>query len=146
MAPVKARYRAYFEPQRNVTFKRHIKFRAMKQGRERVDDWVTEFRRQASRCDYGSLRNSVIREHGCTDEKCRERMLRDNALTLERAMEILRTAELTSSQLKTMGSGSSETVQMDKKKTVLTKDLTNRRKNAEIVDSSMSGRKESAPR
>ena len=41
MTPVKARYRAYFEPQCNITFERH-KLHAMKQGRERVDDWVTE--------------------------------------------------------------------------------------------------------
>lgn len=113
IAPVKAKYRAYFEPQRNVTFERH-KFRDIKQDQKGVDEWVTDLRRQAARCDYGALRNDVIRDqmiYGCTDEKCRERMLRDSDMTLESAIKVLKTAELTSLQFKTMGSGSTEKVQ-----------------------------------
>ena len=116
VGPVKAKYRAYFEPQRNITYERH-KFRSMKQGREKVDEWVTELRRQSARCDYGDLRDSVIRDqivYGCAEDKCRERMLRENPLTLERAIEILRTAELTASQFKTMGSGPNESVHFQK--------------------------------
>ena len=79
IAPVKAKYRAYFEPQQNVTFERH-KFRDMKLDNKRVNEWVTELRKQAARCDYRDLRNDVIRDqliYGRTGEKCRERMLRD---------------------------------------------------------------------
>lgn len=128
IAPVKAKYKAYFEPKRNITFERY-KFRGMTQDRARVDEWVTDLRRQAARCDYGTLCNSVIRDqmvYGCADDKCRERMLRDTTLTLERAIEILRSAEMTSSQLKTMGSIPSEAVHFKKEKAV---------KDAAIVDS-----------
>ena len=86
IALVKAKYRAYFEPQRNVTFERH-KLRDRRQDNKRLVEWVTKLRKQAARFDYGDLRNDVVTRdqliYGCIDEKCRERMLGDGEMTLE---------------------------------------------------------------
>ena len=53
---------AYFTPQVNVPYKRHI-FRPMKQEEhETVDQFVVRLSTQAANCDFGATKNEQIRD------------------------------------------------------------------------------------
>ena len=59
---VREKFDSYFEPQRNVIFKR-TKFNQRKQQQgESVETFVTDLYCLADRCDYGQLRNEMIRD------------------------------------------------------------------------------------
>ena len=54
-------------------------------------------------CEFGDLKESLIRDRvvfGIQDNSVRERLLRDPDLTLQTAIEKVRSAELTNAQLK----------------------------------------------
>ena len=59
---VKEKFDDYFEPQRNVIFQR-AKFNQRKQlPGESVDDFITDLHCLADRCNYGDLRNEMVRD------------------------------------------------------------------------------------
>ena len=70
---------------------------------ESIDHYVTVLKNLANTCEFGALKESLIRDRivfGIQDSSVRERLLRDAKLTLETAIEKVRSSELTQIQLK----------------------------------------------
>ena len=60
------------------------------------DIFVTDLRRKAEYCDFGAIKDSLIRDQivvGINDPKLRERLLRETDLTLEKAIKLCRITE-----------------------------------------------------
>ena len=98
----------YFEPQKNVTYERHkFNTRTQMQG-EHFDIFVTDLKKKAQTCEFGNLGDSLIKDRivvGIIEDSTRARLLREKNLTLQRAIEICRAAEISKSQIGDMAAG-----------------------------------------
>ena len=95
---------AYFTPQVNVPYERHI-FRQMKQEEhETVDQFVVRLSNQAANCEFGATKNEQIRDQiidKCKSTELRRRLLgKGQELTLADTQKIARSLELSQSQAK----------------------------------------------
>lgn len=94
---VQEKFRAYCNPRKNVTYERHVFFTRNQSANETIDQYVTDLRNKASRCEFGDLCDSLIKDRlicGITDGTVRERLLRDSALTLTKAIDYCRASEV----------------------------------------------------
>ena len=92
----------HFEPQRNIIFERYL-FNSANQEDENIDQYLNRLRKLASTCAYGALCDELIRDRlviGIKSHEVRKRLLREKALTLNTALDIIRAAETTSDQMK----------------------------------------------
>jgi hypothetical protein len=102
LAKVKEKFEAYCKPKRNVTFERHVFFTRNQREGEGIDRWVTDLRKLSSSCEFGVLRDSLIKDMlvlGLSDKGVKERLLRDYELTLEKAITTCRASETSKMQL-----------------------------------------------
>lgn len=95
---------AYFTPQVNVPYERHI-FRQMKQEEhETVDQFVVRLSNQAANCEFGGTKNEQIRDQiidKCKSTELRRKLLgKGQELTLADAQKIARSLELSQTQAK----------------------------------------------
>ena len=97
----------YFKPQRNVVYERFV-FNSCEQNQgESVDSYVTRLRKFASSCKFGTLTDELIRDKlvfGIIDRGTKGKLLREKSLTLDKAIDIARSNEITHKQLETMKS------------------------------------------
>jgi ribosomal protein S1 len=88
-----------------MTFERH-KFNTRDQNEnETIDQHVTALRTLAATCEFESLHDGLIHNRivcSIRTESLKERMLRENDLTLEKAIDICRAAETSRDQLKSL--------------------------------------------
>ena len=72
--------------------------------------YVTISRKLCETCEFGTLKNSLIKDRivlGVNNTKTRERSLRVSDLTLQKALDVVRSAEATDMQMKELESDSS---------------------------------------
>ena len=70
---------------------------------ESIDQYLNRLRKLAATCDYGALTSQLIRDRlviGVSDHGIRSRLLREKTLTLDSAVDLVRAAERSKSQLK----------------------------------------------
>ncbi|KAL7859481.1 hypothetical protein SRHO_G00146280 [Serrasalmus rhombeus] len=80
---------------------------------ETFDCFMTDLKLKAQSCDFGDLKDSMVRDqivYGILDKKTRERMLRDDKLTLEEAEKICHASELAQQHAKTFADTSASVV------------------------------------
>ncbi|KAL4708473.1 hypothetical protein ACJJTC_014081 [Scirpophaga incertulas] len=85
----------YFEIKRNVTVERHKFFTRSQQQSESIEQYVFDLRKLAQTCEFGELRDDLIKDRlvcGIYNSAIRERLLREDDLTLPKAMEICQAA------------------------------------------------------
>lgn len=100
---------AYFKPVRNVIYKRYVFGCCKQEEEESIDNFVTRLREKAATCDYGGLKDEMIRDKivlGITNEGTRRRLLSEKNLTLLTAIEKCRTAEQTALYMRAMDTAS----------------------------------------
>lgn len=94
---------AYFKPKRNVVYERYL-FNSCTQGpEETVDGYVNRLRKCASSCQFGPLTEELIRDRlvlGLREHSTK--LLKEDSLDLNKALNICRSSEIASSQLKVM--------------------------------------------
>lgn len=87
----------------NETYERFV-FNRRDQENETVDQYVAELRKLARTCNFCScLQDSLLRDRlvlGIKDVAVRKKLLQDRQLTLQRAIDICRSGETTSKQLR----------------------------------------------
>ena len=97
------KFRELCNPQNNVSMERPIFFiRDQKQG-ESVDAYVTDLKLKAKTCEFGNLKDELIRDRfisGVVSEQLRRVLLKECNLTLKRAIEIGQLDEITQARLK----------------------------------------------
>ncbi|KAK5893965.1 hypothetical protein CesoFtcFv8_010707 [Champsocephalus esox] len=100
----------YFTPAKNVIFERYVFGNLKQEDGELLDAFATRLREKAASCEYGAIKDELIRDRlvlGITDEGARRRLLREKDLKLDEASKMCRAAEVMDSKLKTMSLGSS---------------------------------------
>ena len=92
---------------RNITWERHVfNTRSQRDGKT-TDQYVTDLKTKAQTCEFGELKDSLIRDRivcGIHCDKTHSRLLREPDLTLQKAVDICRANETTSSQMKSFTS------------------------------------------
>ena len=98
---VKNKFDGYFIKRRNIIFER-AKFNMRKQEEgETVDSFITALYELAEHCNYGNLREEMIRDRlvvGIKDSKLSENLQLDGELTLEKAIAQARQKETVKQQ------------------------------------------------
>ena len=110
------KFNSYFEPKKNVIFKRALFNQRVQEESESVDNFVTSLYSLAADCEYGNLHNDLIRDRivvGIRNPQLSERMQLDSKLTLGSAIEIVKQQERIHSQ--------QETIRQDSKKPFIEK-------------------------
>ncbi|KAK3093011.1 hypothetical protein FSP39_010012 [Pinctada imbricata] len=107
---VLAKFEKYCNPRKNVAYERHV-FNTRTQGpSENIDAFVTDLRILAKSCEFGDLHDTLIRDRivcGTNSDVVRGRLLRESDLTLQKAIDVCRSAESSKQQLKNMAGASS---------------------------------------
>ncbi|XP_063391344.1 uncharacterized protein K02A2.6-like [Cydia fagiglandana] len=85
----------HFKAKKNVTVERHRFFTRQQGEHESIDQYVFELRKLAQSCEFGNLNDGLIKDRlicGIVSAAIRERLLREDDLTLSKALEICRAA------------------------------------------------------
>ena len=93
---------AYFKPQRNLVYERYIFNTCRQIEGETVDGYVNRLRKHASTCGFGTLNDELIRDRlvlGVNDEGTKLRLLKEDKLTLDKAINLCRSSEIATKQL-----------------------------------------------
>ena len=78
----------------------------MKKPGEKIDTYINELRTRANTCEFGDLREPLIKDRivsGITDCTLRARFLHESYLDLQKAISICRAAESTNDTIKELG-------------------------------------------
>ena len=89
----------------NVIYERYKFNNRSQEQTELIDTYVNALRALAETCDFGALKDQLIRDRivcGFRDNAVRRKLLQESKLTLAICVNICRAAEATSSQLKEM--------------------------------------------
>ncbi|XP_063619124.1 uncharacterized protein LOC134791960 [Cydia splendana] len=95
------RFDKYFLPTKNLTMERHKFFMRNQLEGETTEQYTFELKRLAKTCEFGDLNDDLIKDRlicGLTEDALRERLLRECDLTLTKAMDISRIAEMSRAQ------------------------------------------------
>ena len=87
--------------------------------RQSIDDFATELKSRAQHCEFDRLRDCLIRDKiviGVNSKKVQEKLLREEDLDLNKAIQICRAAEEVKEQSQDISIGASSQVstQVDK--------------------------------
>ena len=102
-------FEEHCEPKKSVSYERYKFFSRAQESGETIDQYVTVLRKLGETCEFGTLRNSLIKDRivlGVSNCKTRARLLRVQELTLEKALDVVRSAEMTEKQLQELESDS----------------------------------------
>lgn len=117
VAVIKQRFTEYFTPRTNVTYERYMFNRLHQEENEPFDCFITKLKTQIKKCDFGAISDSLLVDKiiiGIKNEDLRKKLLTEENLTLERAVNACKINEQTSLQLDNMIS--SKTVESVKAK------------------------------
>ena len=98
-------FKTYCNPRRNTVYERHRFWSRDQLEGEAVDQWVTELKVKAAFCEFSDQRDLLMRDKivfGVSDERAKERLLRESDFTLQKALDICRAAEATKEQEQAM--------------------------------------------
>lgn len=96
-------FKQYCKPMRNESFDRYKFFTRMQQEGETFDHFVTDIKMLAANCNFGTLKDSLIRDKivsGILNLSLQEKLLQVSNLTLEKAEDTCRIAEVSKQQMK----------------------------------------------
>ena len=109
--PVLKKFAEYCQPQKNVPFERYKFNKRMQESGEPYEQYKTALRKLSEACEFDTITpNEILRDRlifGIHDTKVRERLLRENNLTLAKTDEICRAAESMTEQMRIVGQSSS---------------------------------------
>lgn len=90
-----------FLPRKNLTIERHKFFTREQRELESIEQYVFELNKMAAKCEFKDLCSDLVRDRlicGLKDGSLRERLLREADLTLSKATDICRLAEMSRAQ------------------------------------------------
>ena len=98
-ASVLIKFEKFCKPRKNITYERFLLMTRKQNITEKVDDYVKDLRILAESCEYGQLKESIIKDAfvlGVHNNKLKEHFLKEYDLTLEKALLIARASEKSS--------------------------------------------------
>uniref|UniRef100_T1IMC2 CCHC-type domain-containing protein n=1 Tax=Strigamia maritima TaxID=126957 RepID=T1IMC2_STRMM len=113
---VEAKFEAHFHP-RNTEVIDSYKFQARNQvPGETLEQFITDLKNMVKRCNYGDQTDRMVRNKivfGVSDTRLKERLLREQALTLVLAVTLCNAAETTSNNLLIMQNKTEEKLEIN---------------------------------
>ena len=107
------KFEDYFKPKKNLTVLRH-KFNSRVQGAsESADQFITDLKLLSLDCEYGGLRDEMIRDRivvGVYSEEVKEKLLQEANLTLDKSVEIIKVVEGSKRHIKSMANGTESSI------------------------------------
>ncbi|KAK8756670.1 hypothetical protein V5799_000628 [Amblyomma americanum] len=107
------KFEAYCVDEGNEVYERHVfRLRVQDEG-EPFEQYLRQLKKQAKLCNFGTLEESMIRDQvvfGTNNPKIREKMLREKDLTLQKAEQMCKAAEVSARQ---NAAWSNDTLQVD---------------------------------
>ena len=101
-----AKFDAYCEPRTQVIYERYRFNNRKQEPGENIASYVTELRTIAKNCNHAAITSDeILRDRivlGIRDDKIRERLLGFNDLSLQKAIDIVKAAQQTEQQVKSM--------------------------------------------
>ncbi|XP_057290719.1 uncharacterized protein LOC130613381 [Hydractinia symbiolongicarpus] len=97
------KFNEYFLPKRNITLLRHKFFTYKQKEGQSFAEFVIQLKKLSKDCEFNDLRESLMRDViivGVSDDRLRERMLREPDLNLDKALQLGNSAEQTKSMSK----------------------------------------------
>ena len=98
--------------QTNIIYERYLFNNRKQESHESIDVYATALRALAPTCEFGALRDEMIRDRlvcGITENSVRRKLLQEPKLLLEKCLDICRSAEATSAHLKAISGQSTST-------------------------------------
>ena len=92
------KFEEHCEPKQNVSYERYKFFSRAQESGETIDQYVTVLRKLSETCEFGTLRNSLIKDRivlGVSNCNTGERLLRVQELTREIALDVVRSFSVT---------------------------------------------------
>ena len=92
------KFNTHCQPEKKLTFLTYQFLTCKQKECQRFDEYVTELRQEANKCELGQLTDRLIKDIlicGIKDYRLRERMLREQALDLVKAIQAGLSAEET---------------------------------------------------
>jgi len=103
LKPLFDKFNKYCSPKQNTIVERH-KFNTRERGKEEsIEQYVANLKLIAKGCNYGNLEQELIRDRivcGTNSTRIKERLLREDELTLDKAITICRADEESKEQIK----------------------------------------------
>ena len=93
----------YFLPKRKVVFERYVFNSCFQAPKEFIDCYVNKLQKLASSCQFEALTEEMIHNRlviGIQDKSTRARLLREKDLSLDKALDMCKSSEITNKQLK----------------------------------------------
>ena len=100
---VVAKFESYCNPKKNETYERFVFNSRNQAAGESFEAFLTDVKTKAKTCGFGVLKDSMVRDRivlGVTSQRVRERLLREEELSLDTAVKICKAAEITQKQIK----------------------------------------------
>ena len=98
-------FERYCNPRKNVVFERYQFWQITQKDSETVDQFVTRLKNKVKSCEYTAV-DDMVRDKfvfSKRDLSVKERLLREDKLTLEKAISMARASEASKEQVKAMG-------------------------------------------
>lgn len=98
-------FEKYCVPKKNESVNRHLLFQRRQKDGQTFDQFLTEVKRLSLNCDLGALKDSLIKDliiSGVQNTSLKNRLLREDDLSLEKAERLCKASELADQQLKTL--------------------------------------------
>ncbi|XP_045452929.1 uncharacterized protein LOC123662084 [Melitaea cinxia] len=104
---IKIKFDNYFEPQKNLTIVRHSFFTRMQKPEEGIDTFLTDLQNIGNKCEFGTLKHSLIKDIFIANMSSRlthvrQRLLQETDLTLEKAISIANNVIMAQQNAQTM--------------------------------------------
>ncbi|CAC5423835.1 unnamed protein product [Mytilus coruscus] len=99
------KFEDYCIPKKNVTVIRHRFNTRVQNSSESIDQYLTDLKLIAKNCEFEHLKDGLIRDRivcGTNSSRAKERLLREDGLTLDKAVGICRADEESRKQMKTL--------------------------------------------
>lgn len=97
------KFDGYFNPEKNVTYERHMFLSRDKKPHEKVNEYITDLRELSTTCEFGTLTDSLITSKLIlglkNDPELQNQLIRTKNITLVKAKEMCRLAERTKIQI-----------------------------------------------
>ncbi|XP_067949748.1 uncharacterized protein [Watersipora subatra] len=107
------KFEAYCNPRKNILYEWFVFWSLSQSDGEPIDLFVKRLKTQAAKCKFDQLKDRMLLcriVFGLSDNKLKERLLRDGDITLVGAMDIIRAAEITKQQLTKMAEGDKSSI------------------------------------
>lgn len=107
---LKKKFEELCKPKTNVTMERHAFNTRQQEPNETFQAYIAELKIRASTCEFDNLRDDMIRDRlvcGIHNDHVRKLLLREDALTLEKAIQTCQINELSDQRVRIIAQGSS---------------------------------------